>query len=50
MSLGDGMLVRRIIFNPIDRADLALTGNAAFELSADFLGAALFEWIGATAH
>jgi hypothetical protein len=41
-----GGIVRLAFF----RHDFALTGEAALQLVPDFLGAALFQWIGTTDH
>jgi hypothetical protein len=49
MSLWDAVLSRGIIGRSINRADRSLPSHAALKLSTDFLSAAMFEWIGATA-
>jgi hypothetical protein len=49
MSLRDAVFSRGIIRGSINRAHCSLAGDAALKLSTDFLSAAMFEWIGATA-
>ena len=46
MSLRDAVFAGGIIFRAVNRTDSPLAGHAALKLPADFLGAALFQWIG----
>ena len=46
MSLRNGVFAGRIIFRALLRPNRALAGDASLKLTADFVGAALFEWIG----
>jgi hypothetical protein len=49
MSLRDAVFSRGIIRRSINRADRSLAGHAALKLPTDFLSAAMFDWISATA-
>ena len=48
LTLRNPMLRGGIIFRPLNRPQFALTGNAAFELRAHFIGAPLLLGFGAT--
>jgi hypothetical protein len=49
MRLWDGMLTRLVVRSPIDRPNLPLPCDAAFQLGLDFLATALLERVGASA-
>jgi hypothetical protein len=49
MSLWDAVFSCGIIRRSINRADRSLAGHATLKLPTDFLSAAMFDWISATA-
>jgi hypothetical protein len=50
MSLWDAMLSSWIARRSLQRPERSLAGHASFELSLNFLRAALFEGVGAATH
>ena len=50
MGLWNGVFTGGIAGAPLFRANRSLAGDAALELTSDFLGTALFEWVSASAY